>query len=133
VDQLPTADLAMGNALFTQVPNRSSDTSPTAVAALISQPWLSSNCWTLSQYCSVTEANGVPVGTSSYNAMQVTYTHRWHAGLNVNVSYTYSKFTDDVQGASGWAFPGSGSNVRDFHNLGAERSRMSATSPTAWS
>jgi hypothetical protein len=55
--------------------------------------------------------------------MQVTYTHRWHAGLNVNVSYTYSKFTDDVQGASGWAFPGSGSNVRDFHNLGAERSR----------
>jgi hypothetical protein len=40
----------------------------------------------------------------------------------VNVSYTYSRFTDDVQGASGWAFPGSGSSIRDSHNLAAERS-----------
>jgi len=123
-DQLPTADLAMGNALFTQVPNPFFGhiansgcglDQPTVAQFQLLRPY--------PQYCSVTEANGVPVGTSSYNAMQVTYTHRWHAGLNVNVSYTYSKFTDDVQGASGWAFPGSGSNVRDFHNLGAERSR----------
>jgi len=29
---------------------------------------------------------------------------------------------DDVQGASGWAFPGSGSSVRNSHDLAAERS-----------
>jgi hypothetical protein len=55
--------------------------------------------------------------------MQVTYTRRWHAGLNASVSYTYSKFLDNVQGASGWAFPGNGSDVRDFTNLAAEKSR----------
>ena len=40
----------------------------------------------------------------------------------MNVSYTYSRFTDDVQGNSGWAFPGSGSSVRNSYNLAAEHS-----------
>jgi hypothetical protein len=38
------------------------------------------------------------------------------------VSYTFSKFMDNVQGSSGWAFPGSGSSVRNSYNLAAERS-----------
>ena len=33
-------------------------------------------------------------GSSSYNALQATYTHRWHSGLDLNVSYTWSKFLD---------------------------------------
>ena len=123
-DQLPDADLAMGNTLFTQVANpffgAITNSGCGLDQATVPQFQL---LLPYPEYCNVTEANGVPVGTSSYNALQVTYTHRWHSGLNVNVSYTYSKFTDDVQGASGWAFPGSGSNVRDFHNLSAERSR----------
>jgi len=73
------------------------------------------------EYCSVTEAQP-SVGSSTYNALQATYTHRWHSGLELNVSYTYSKFMDNVQGASGWAFPGSGSSVRNSYNLAAERS-----------
>jgi hypothetical protein len=122
-DQLPDADLAMGNALFTKVANpffgHISNSGCGLDQATVPQFQL---LLPYPEYCSVVEAP-VPVGTSSYNALQVTYTHRWHSGLNLNVSYTYSKFTDDVQGASGWAFPGSGSNVRDFHNLAAERSR----------
>ena len=73
------------------------------------------------EYCSVTEAPPA-VGGSTYNALQATYTHRWHSGLDLNVSYTYSKFMDDVQGAAGWAFPGSGSSVRNSYNLAAEHS-----------
>jgi len=42
--------------------------------------------------------------------------------LEANVSYTYSKFIDDAQGSSGWAFPGSGSSVRNSYDLSAERS-----------
>jgi hypothetical protein len=68
----------------------------------------------------VTEAPPA-VGSSNYNALQATYTHRWHSGLNLNVSYTYSKFLDNVQGSSGWAFPGSGSQVRDAYNLAPEK------------
>jgi hypothetical protein len=122
-NQLPTADLAQGNALFNQVPNPFFGhitnsgcglDQPTVAQFQLLRPY--------PEYCSVTEAP-VPVGTSNYDALQVTYTRRWHSGLSVNVSYTLSKFTDNVQGASGWAFPGSGSSVRDFHNLAAEKSR----------
>jgi hypothetical protein len=73
------------------------------------------------EYCSVTEAQPAAAG-SNYNAMQATYTHRWHSGLQLGVSYTYSKFLDDAQGSSGWAFPGSGSSVRNSYDLAAERS-----------
>jgi hypothetical protein len=54
--------------------------------------------------------------------LEATYTHRWHSGLDLNVSYTYSKFMDNVQGNSGWAFPGTGSSVRNSYNLAAESS-----------
>jgi hypothetical protein len=121
-DQLPTADLALGNALNDLVPNpffghiTSSGCGlnlATVVRGQLLRPY--------PEYCSVTEAPPA-VGSSNYNALQATFTHRWHSGLNLNVSYTYSKFLDDVQGSSGWAFPGTGSSVRDSYNLAAERS-----------
>jgi carboxypeptidase family protein/TonB-dependent receptor-like protein len=121
-NQLPTADLALGNALNALVPNpffghiTSSGCGlnlATVVRGQLLRPY--------PEYCSVTEAPPA-VGSSNYNALQATFTHRWHSGLNLNVSYTYSKFLDDVQGASGWAFPGTGSSVRDSYNLAAERS-----------
>jgi hypothetical protein len=121
-DELPVSDLAMGNALLQQVPNpfyghiNSSGcglNEPTIIQAQLLLPY--------PEYCSVTEAQP-SAASSTYNALQATYRHRWHAGLDVNVSYTYSKFIDDAQGASGWAFPGSGSLVRNSYDLSAERS-----------
>jgi hypothetical protein len=121
-NQLPTSDLAQGQALFDQVPN------PffghiTASGCDLDKPTIARHrlLRPYPEYCDVVES-GAPVGGSNYNALQATYTHRWHAGLNVNVSYTFSKFLDNVQGSSGWAFPGSGSNVRNFYDLAAERS-----------
>ena len=123
-NQLPTADLALGNQLFDQVPNPFFGQitnsgcgldQPTVQRFQMLRPY--------PEFCDVTQANGVPVGSSNYDALQMTYTRRWHSGLNVNASYTYSRFVDNVQGASGWAFPGNGSDVRDFTNLAAERSR----------
>jgi Carboxypeptidase regulatory-like domain/TonB dependent receptor len=121
-NEFPVADLAMGNALNAQVPNpfygaiTSSGcglNEPTIVQAQLLRPF--------PEYCSVTEAQPAAAG-STYNALQVTYNHRWHGGLQLGVSYTYSKFLDDAQGSSGWAFPGSGSNVRNSYDLAAERS-----------
>lgn len=121
-NQLPTADLALGNALNAQVPNPFFGQitasgcgldQPTIIQGQLLRPY--------PEYRSVTEAPPA-VGASSYNALQATYTHRWHSGLNLNVSYTYSKFLDNVQGSSGWAFPGTGSQVRDAYNLAPERS-----------
>jgi len=121
-NELPASDLSMGNALNAMVPNpffghiTSSGCGldqPTIIQAQLLRPY--------PEYCSVTEAPPA-VGSSTYNALQATYRHRWHAGLDLNVSYTYSKFIDNVQGASGWAFPGSGSSVRNSYDLAAERS-----------
>jgi hypothetical protein len=121
-NELPVSDLALGNQLNQMVPNpfyghiTSSGCGldqPTVVEGQLLRKY--------PEYCSVTEAQP-SVGGSTYNALQATYTHRWHSSLELNVSYTYSKFMDDVQGASGWAFPGSGSSVRNSYNLAAERS-----------
>jgi hypothetical protein len=57
------------------------------------------------QYCGVAEADA-PVGQSLYNAMQVTYNHRVSKGLTALVSYTYSKFLDNVEGNNGWSYNG---------------------------
>jgi hypothetical protein len=121
-DELPVADLAMGNQLNQMVPNPFFGhitasgcglNNPTIQEGQLLRPF--------PEYCSVTEAPPA-VGSSTYNALQATFTHRWHSGLDLNVSYTYSKFMDNVQGASGWAFPGSGSSVRNSYDLAAERS-----------
>jgi hypothetical protein len=126
--QMPAGDLAMGNALFNQVPNPFYNTAtatsvipnsgcglnnPTVILAQTLAPF--------PEYCSVFEPEPA-VGASSYDALEVTYTHRWHSGLDLNLSYTYSKFMDDVQGNSGWAFPGSGTSNLNSYNLAGDYS-----------
>jgi hypothetical protein len=121
-NELPVSALALGNQLNQQVPNPFFG-SITSSGCGLSNPTVQRGQLLLPfpEYCSVTEAQPA-VGGSTYNALQATYTHRWHSGLELNVSYTYSKFMDNVQGASGWAFPGTGSSVRNSYNLAAERS-----------
>ena len=121
-NEMPASDLALGNQLFNQVAN------PffghiTSSGCGLDQPTVTMGqlLRRFPEYCSVTEAEPA-AGGSHYNALEATYTHRWHSGLDLNVSYTYSKFMDNVQGNSGWAFPGTGSSVRNSYNLAAERS-----------
>ena len=72
------------------------------------------------QYCSVSESIA-PVGFSLYNAAGVTYNHRFHNGLSVLVSYTFSKFLDNVEGTNSWALSGSNSAANSY-DLAAEKS-----------
>jgi len=121
-DEIPASDLSLGSQLLSPVANPffGHITSSGCGLDLPTVP-MGQLLRRFPEYCSVTEAPPA-VGGSTYNALEATYTHRWHAGLDLNVSYTYSKFMDDVQGAAGWAFPGSGSSVRNSYNLAAERS-----------
>jgi hypothetical protein len=121
-NEIPATDQALGNQLNQMVPNPFYGHIASSGCGL-DQPTIQYGqlLRRFPEYCSVTEAPPA-VGGSTYNALQATYTHRWHSGLQLNVSYTYSKFIDNVQGASGWAFPGSGSSVRNSYNLAAERS-----------
>ncbi len=121
-EQMSPGNLTQGNALFNAVPNpffghiTSSSCGLNNPTIILEQTLIP-----FPQYCSVFEPEPA-VGTSSYDALEVTYTHRWHSGLDLNLSYTYSKFMDDVQGNSGWAFPGSGTNNLNSYNLSADYS-----------
>jgi hypothetical protein len=121
-NEMPASDLALGNQLFNQVANPFFGHISSSGCGL-DQPTVPMGqlLRRFPEYCSVTEAEPA-AGGSHYNALEATYTHRWHSGLDLNVSYTYSKFMDNVQGNSGWAFPGTGSSVRNSYNLAAESS-----------
>jgi hypothetical protein len=82
------------------------------------------------EYCSLNYGNA-PIGSSWYNALQASYTHRWKSGLSALVSYTYSKFLSNVNGSSGWAYGGGWATERDFNNLAAEKSVDSSDQPHA--
>jgi Carboxypeptidase regulatory-like domain/TonB dependent receptor len=74
------------------------------------------------QYClgSVSETNA-PVGFSDYNALQVNFNHRISKGLTALVSYTYSKFLDNVEGNNAWSYNGNNGPANNY-NLAAEKS-----------
>jgi Carboxypeptidase regulatory-like domain len=87
------------------------------------------------QYCNgaVSQTNA-PVGQSLYNALQVTYNHRVSKGLTALVSYTYSKFLDNVEGNNAWSYNGpSNWNVSpaNSYNMAAEKSVDAGDIPQA--
>ncbi len=127
-NQLPTADLALGNQLLQQVPNpfygkiASSGcnlSSPTIAYGQLLRPY--------PEFCDV-NISQVNNSWSRYNALQVNYTHRWSAGLQVLASYTFSKFTDNTSGTNGWAQTNA-VPIRNYYNLAEEKSVDAADIP----
>lgn len=86
---------------------------PTIQAAHLLEPF--------PQYCSVSESQPT-IGDSYYNALLVDYNHRFHAGLNVLVSYTFSKFIDDTGGTADWAYRGNSNGYRNSYDPRFDRS-----------
>lgn len=120
-DQLPTADLALGNQLLQQVPNpfygKIANSGCGLSSATISYGQL---LRPYPEFCDV-NIGQVNNSWSRYNALEVNYTHRWSAGLQVLASYTFSKFTDDTSGTNGWAQTNS-VPIRNYYNLAEEKS-----------
>jgi hypothetical protein len=121
VNQLPTADYALGNALLNPVANpfyghiTSSGcglNNPTVPAGQLMLPF--------PEYCGVND-DQLPGSFSNYNAVEITFTHRWAQALQLGVSYTISKFIDNDSGPGDWANVGS-SEDRNNYNLRAEKS-----------
>ena len=120
-NQLDPSFFALGQSLYDQVTNPFYGkilgsgcglSSPTVERQRLLRPY--------PQYCSVAEQQATN-GDSYYNALQLTYTHRFNAGFSMLASYTFSKFIDDVAGNNGWANSGP-TSVRNYYNLSAEKS-----------
>ena len=75
------------------------------------------------QYCGVGQTDA-PVGQSLYNSLQVTYNHRISKGLTALISYTYSKFLDNVEGNNSWSYNGAANwgATANYFNLAGEKS-----------
>jgi Carboxypeptidase regulatory-like domain len=71
-----------------------------------------------------------PVGQSLYNALQVNFNHRISKGLTALVSYTYSKFLDNVEGNNSWSYNGNSGPANNY-NLAAEKSVDGSDVPQA--
>ncbi|MGD0893401.1 MAG: hypothetical protein ABR923_17905, partial [Terracidiphilus sp.] len=84
------------------------------------------------QYCGVSQ-DDAPLGQSLYNSLQVTYNHRVSKGLTALVSYTYSKFLDNVEGNNGWSYNGSANwgATANYFNLAGEKSVDAGDIPQA--
>ncbi len=82
------------------------------------------------EFCGSTAASTEPVGFSSYNSLQATYTHRVSLGLIFMASYTYSKFLDDAGGPEEWASTASGGGaIRNYYDMAADKSVDSTDVP----
>jgi hypothetical protein len=127
-NQLPTADLSQGNQLLQQVTNPYYGkitgsgcglSSPTVALGQLLLPY--------PEFCSVSMAQ--PLGSfSHYNALEMSFTHRWSSGLSLLASYTYSRFTDNTVGTTSWLGQ---TPIRDNYNLAAEKSLDAADTPNS--
>jgi carboxypeptidase family protein len=84
------------------------------------------------QYCGVSQTDA-PIGQSLYNALQVTYNHRISKGLTALVSYTYSKFIDNVEGNQSWSYNGAANwaATANYYNIAGEKSVDAGDIPQA--
>ncbi len=120
-DQLGTQYLSLGNQLLNPVANPFYGHITNSGCGL-NQPTVPYGQLLLPypEFCSVNDSQ-TPGGFSHYNALELTYTHRFSKGLSILASYTWSKFIDDTEGSNSWAETGS-SFFRDNYNLALDKS-----------
>jgi len=114
-NQLPTQDLALGNALFNQVSNpfygvitdpNSSLNGPTVYQYQLLEPY--------PEFGYMNWTRSLPGASSEYNALNLKYNHAFSNGLSAIVTYAWSKALDDgSEDLVGWSI---GNLWRDSYN-----------------
>jgi hypothetical protein len=107
-NQLPTQDLALGNALFDSVPNPfygiADPNTPLGSAQTVFRNQL---LRPYPQYTYLNYARSLPGASSAYDALTVKYTKQFSGGLSLISSYVWSKALDDgSEDLIGWAIGG---------------------------
>ncbi len=121
LNQLPTADLALGNQLLQQVPNpfygvitTGALSSPTVAYGQLLRPF--------PEYTGVENVQP-PSASSSYNALGLSANRRFSNGLQFLISYTWSKYLTNNEGPEGWT-NGQAQSVQNWYNTSLEKSFM---------
>jgi hypothetical protein len=121
LNQLPTADLALGNRLLQQVANpfygvitSGALSGPTISYGQLLRPF--------PEYTGVEDIQS-PSASSSYNAMALSANHRFSNGIQFLLSYTWSKYLTNSEGPEGWT-NGQAQSVQNWYNTALEKSVM---------
>jgi hypothetical protein len=118
--QLPTSDLALGNALYAQVPNPfygivnvpgSALDNPTVQANYLLSPY--------PQYVGSVQSFRKPQGESKYNAMTIKVDKKFSGGFSLLGSFTWGKEFDNSSSAVNYLGPSS-QTYNNQYNPGAE-------------
>lgn len=131
MDQLPDADLSLGNALLTQVANpfygvispSQAVGSPTVPEGQLLRPY--------SQYNGVA-LNAAGWGDSTYNSLQLKVQKRFSQGASIMLAYTHAKLISNTDTLTSWLEPsvgGAGGSIQDANNLRGERALSSNDVP----
>jgi len=73
------------------------------------------------EFCSISSQQA-PIGFDTYNALMLTWTHRFSYGFQVLASYNRSKWLDDVTGNAAWSWGASNQEFRDNNNIAMDKS-----------
>ena len=126
LDQLPTADLALGNQLLAPVANpfygiitSGALSGPTVSYGQLLRPF--------PEYTGVEDVQA-PSASSNYNALAISANHRFSNGIQFLVSYTWSKYLTNSEGPEGWT-NGQALSVQNWYNNSLEKSFMSDDIP----
>lgn len=121
LDQLPPADLALGNQLLAPVANpffgiitSGALSGPTIPYGQLLRPY--------PEYTGVENVQP-PSASSSYNAMALSANHRFSNGIQFLVSYTWSKYLTNSEGPEGWT-NGQAQSVQNWDDNALEKSVM---------
>jgi hypothetical protein len=82
------------------------------------------------EFCSV-NSQQAPIGFDTYNALMVTWTHRFSHGFQMLASYNRSKWIDDVTGNAAWSWGASNQEFRDNNNIALDKSVDASDVPNA--
>ena len=123
--QLNPSYLSMGSALNTVLPTNPYETALKSLGLTPpSCPYTTAqSLMPYPEFCGAVSAQGEPVASNNYNALQAKFTHRFGGGLVFNASYTFSKFLSDTGGPEEWGSINGdqgGSSIRNYYDLKAD-------------
>ena len=121
INQLPDADLSLGVAALTNLVANPFYGLITSSSCNLDQPTVEYGqlLRPFPEFCDVSSQQE-PMGFDTYNALMLTYTHRFSHGLQVLGSYTRSKWLDDTTGNAAWSV--GGTQFRDNNNIAMDKS-----------
>ncbi len=129
LNQLPVADLALGNALLAPVQNPFYGTIKAGSLSEQTIPY-GQLLRPFPEYTSVSNVQA-PSSFSTYHALALSANRRFSNGLQFLLSYTWSKYLTNSEGPEGWT-NGQAQSVRNWYDAALEKSLMSNDIPRSF-